>query len=42
VNGYIAAKTYYEKDNRAIYNATRGGKLDVFERRCFDLIVRGI
>lgn len=29
---YIKAKKYFEMDNRRIYNATVGGKLEVFER----------
>jgi hypothetical protein len=34
--GYNAAKLVFEKDGRKIYNATRGGKLEVFERVNFD------
>lgn len=30
---YIRSKEMYEKDGRHIYNATEGGKLEVFERR---------
>lgn len=30
--GYIKAKKYFEQDGRKIYNATAGGKLEVFER----------
>ena len=33
---YISARTYAKKHNIEIYNATRGGKLDVFERVNFD------
>lgn len=33
---YIAAKKYAKKKNIAIYNATRGGKLEVFDRVNFD------
>lgn len=33
---YMAAKKYTEKHGIHIYNATRGGKLEVFERRDFD------
>lgn len=34
--GYQAAKIYAESHNIKIYNATRGGKLEVFERIDFD------
>ncbi len=33
---YVAAKEYADANGIHIYNATRGGKLDVFERRNFD------
>lgn len=33
------AKYFFEKNGRKIYNATRGGKLEVFERVNFDNIV---
>lgn len=33
---FIAAKKYAEANSIKIYNATRGGKLEVFERRNFD------
>lgn len=36
---YKAAKQYCEKNSIRVYNATRGGKLDVFERVCFDDII---
>lgn len=35
---YIAAKEYAEKHNIEIYNATRGGKLEVFRRISFDTL----
>lgn len=36
INGYIAAKKYSETHDIKIYNATRGGKLEVFDRVDFD------
>lgn len=33
--GYRKAKAVYERDGRVIYNATEGGKLNIFERRAF-------
>jgi len=33
---YEKAKIYAEKHGVKIYNATRGGKLEIFERVCFD------
>ena len=36
---YIAARKYCDKHNIKIYNATRGGKLEVFERVNFDEII---
>lgn len=33
---YEAAKKYADKNKIEIYNATRGGKLEIFERRDFD------
>ena len=35
----MAARKYCDEHNVAIYNATRGGKLEVFERVNFDDIV---
>lgn len=35
-NAYLAAKIYAEKNNIKIYNATRGGNLEIFERVDFD------
>ena len=35
LNNYQLAKAMYEADGRAIYNATAGGKLELFERRDF-------
>ncbi len=35
MNNYQLAKVMYEADGRAIYNATAGGKLELFERRDF-------
>ena len=32
-NAYKKCREFFEKDNRCIYNATVGGKLEVFERR---------
>lgn len=34
--GFKAARKAFEDDGREIYNATRGGKLEVFERRNLD------
>jgi hypothetical protein len=36
---FTAAKKYADDNNIKIYNATRGGKLDVFERVNFDQII---
>ena len=36
--GYEAVKKYADEKNVKIYNATRGGQLEVFERRDFDSI----
>ena len=33
---YISAREYAERNGIKIYNATRGGKLEVFERKDFD------
>jgi hypothetical protein len=38
---FTAAKRYADKNNIKIYNATRGGKLEVFERVDFDKIIFG-
>lgn len=38
INGYMALKKYAEERGVKIYNATRGGKLEVFERIDFDSI----
>ena len=35
---YKKAKEVFEKDKRKIYNATAGGKLEVFERKDYDLL----
>lgn len=35
LNNYQLAKVMFEADGRAIYNATAGGKLELFERRDF-------
>ena len=35
-NAYLASKKYADENNIKIYNATRGGKLEVFERVDFD------
>ena len=37
---YIAARRFAEKHGVKIYNATRGGKLEVFERVNFDKLFR--
>jgi hypothetical protein len=37
-NAYICARNFAEKNNIKIYNATRGGKLEVFERVDFDTL----
>lgn len=37
-DGYIAAKRYADEHGIKIYNATRGGKLEVFERVNFDTL----
>lgn len=36
LKGYVCAKKFSESHNFKIYNATRGGKLEVFERVDFD------
>lgn len=36
LKGYIKAEEYTQKNNIKIYNATRGGSLDIFERCSFD------
>ena len=38
LRGYAALKEYAEKNNVKVYNATRGGYLEVFERVDFDSI----
>lgn len=38
INGFMAAKRYCDKNRIKIYNATRGGKLEVFERSNFDML----
>ena len=37
---YSKFKSYFEKNNRKIYNATTGGKLEVFKRVDFDLLFK--
>lgn len=37
-NAYMVAKDYAEKAGLKIYNATRGGKLEIFERVDFDTL----
>lgn len=39
---YISAKKYADENNIVIKNATRGGKLEVFERIDFDLLLEDI
>lgn len=41
IKGYKAMKEIAEKNNVEIYNATRGGELEVFIRVDFDKIIRG-
>ena len=36
LNSYKMAKFIYEADNRVIYNATVGGKLELFERKDYN------
>jgi hypothetical protein len=38
---YVSARKYCEERGINIWNATRGGKLEVFERVDFDLVIRG-
>lgn len=38
---YKAAKEYAEKNDIKIYNATRGGQLEIFERVNFNKIIKG-
>jgi hypothetical protein len=40
--GFMAARKAFEEDGREIYNATRGGKLEVFERRDLDEVFKEI
>lgn len=40
--GFQAARKAFEEDGREIYNATRGGKLEVFERRDLDEVFKEI
>ncbi|AQR97004.1 6-hydroxymethylpterin diphosphokinase MptE-like protein [Clostridium saccharoperbutylacetonicum] len=40
INSYNIMKRYLEKNEMEIYNATRGGKLEVFERVEFDSIIK--
>ncbi len=42
VTSYKVARDYAEKHNVKIFNATRGGKLEVFERINFDDIIKKI
>jgi hypothetical protein len=39
-NAYICARNFAEKNNIKIYNATRGGRLEVFERVDFDSLFK--
>ncbi len=41
LNNYQLAKVMFEADGRAIYNATAGGKLELFERRDFHEVFTG-
>ena len=38
ITAYEVAKDYAKENDIKIYNATRGGKLEVFERVDFDLL----
>lgn len=38
---YESCRDYCKKHNVQMYNATRGGKLEVFERKCFDSLFDG-
>ena len=38
LDGYKAAKKYAEENGIKIYNATRGGKLEIFERVEYDTL----
>ena len=40
LNAYHKAKKIAEAEGKRIYNATRGGKLEVFERRTLDSLNR--
>lgn len=40
IEGFKVAKEYADKHNIKIYNATRGGKLEIFERVDFDMIIK--
>ena len=40
--GYQAARNAFESNNREIYNATRGGKLEVFERKNLDEVFNSL
>lgn len=40
-NDYYATKKYAEKNNIKIYNATRGGCLEIFERRTLEEVLSG-
>ncbi len=39
---FESAKSFYESHGRKIYNATRGGKLEVFERVDLDEVIAGL
>lgn len=41
IQGYRSAKKYAEEHDISIINVTRGGKLDIFQRKSFDEIVKG-
>ena len=40
--GFQAARKAFEDDGREIYNATRGGKLEVFIRKDLDEVFKEI
>ena len=42
INSMKVAKRYADSNGIKIYNATRGGKLEVFERKSFDEVLEKI
>lgn len=41
LRAFTSARNYLKEHNIKIYNTTRGGKLEVFERKDFDKVIRG-